>query len=135
MKFQRLLPALLVVIAALAQYALLQMFEAGRRQGLQVVVSALIIAMAAAYGMPRLTASKAWHFATCIFVPTVVATAVLLVSERMSGFVTSALLGTAGLKLATLTVLFTGGWLVGLAAFGGALLAQKQGAGSQPPGG
>lgn len=126
MRFQRFLPAFLVVVAAPVQYALLQMFEAGRRQGLPVVASALIIAMATAYGMPRLTASRAWHFTVCFFAPAGVAFAALLVTEGMSGFVIDALFGAAGLKLATLTMLFTGGWLVGLAAFGGALLVQKQ---------
>jgi hypothetical protein len=104
MKLTRLLPLVLALLAGFAQYAVLNMFEAGRRQGIWVVASSFIFAAIAAYGTPLLTASKAWQFSD---MPEI-----------------AVLFRPGGLQVAALTTLLAAGWLVGLAAFCGSLLAQ-----------
>jgi glucan phosphoethanolaminetransferase (alkaline phosphatase superfamily) len=116
----------LAVLAAIAQYAVLQMFAAGQRQGAVVVVGSFIFAMTAVYGMPYLTISKVWQFLICVLAPAIAACAVLLVAEKMERPEITVLLRPEGLKLAALTTVLAGGWLVGLAAFCGLLLAQAR---------
>ncbi len=132
MKLRRLFPLVLTLLAAFAQYTLLQMFAAGQRQGIWVVVSSFIFATIAVYGMPHLTVSKIWQFSICVLAPAIAACAALLVAEKMDVPGITVLLRLEGLKLAVLTTLLTLGWLVGLAAFCGSLLAQTEKATCNP---
>jgi hypothetical protein len=124
MKLTRLLPLVLALLAGFAQYAVLNMFEAGRRQGIWVVASSFIFAAIAAYGTPLLTASKAWQFSTCFFGTAITACVTLLATEKLDMPEIAVLFRPGGLQVAALTTLLAAGWLVGLAAFCGSLLAQ-----------
>lgn len=129
MKLKRLLPLALALLGGFAQYVALYMFEAGRRQGIWVVTSSVIVATIAVYGMPKLKVSKAWLFSICVMAPAIAACVALLVAEKMDRPETTVLLRPDGLKLTVLTTLVTGGWIVGLAAFFGFLFSPK----NKPP--
>lgn len=133
MNLRRLLPLILALLAAVVQYEVLQMFEAGRRQGFPVVVGSFFVAAIAVYGMPRLTASKMRQFSVCVLAPAIVACVVLLIAEKVERPEISIMLRPGGLELAAFTTLVTAGWLVGLAAFCGHLLAQHTQSHGNPP--
>ena len=123
MKLRCLLPLVLALLAGFAQYAVLDMFEAGRRQGLWVLASRFIFAVTAAYRVPHLTVSKVWQFSICVLAPAIIACAALLVGEKMDRPEVTVLFRPGGLKAVALTIFITAGWLVGLAAFCGFLLS------------
>ena len=123
MKLIRLLPLILALLAGFAQYAVLDMFEAGRRQWIWVVPSSVVVATIAVYGMSYLKISRVWQFFICVLAPAITACAVLLIAEKIDRPEITVLLRPEGFKLAMLTTLLTAGWLIGLAAFCGSFLA------------
>jgi hypothetical protein len=113
---------LILLIGTAAQYFLLQMYSAGRRQGEVVSIFSFIVA---AFTFIQITQFKSSSilkkFALCIIFPTVVAAMVLLFAEKIGN--PSASIWSdywnADIVLVAMTLLLAGGWLPGIATYFG----------------